>query len=904
MDKQFPHLPGSDRWPGYGRDVYDQIEGSFDPDLWEEGATITLCSVPWGVYEAGVCDDVPGFDSPQERDLWFSQWLNATHTESHILDTAIRYQLSRTVELPFTFDSLARYNYLIVDYPEPPVPEAAAPDRRWYYHITDYDYESPSCTALTLRPDWWCQCACEMDYSHMMLARGHAPVSMVTTTQFLSAPLSHTRWLMGDDPSYGELTKISTSCERVFNSGTQWIVLCFAGISLDLPLTPEHDGPAPSTGMIAQGGPGDYQLAVKMSDYTNFMRWLEANNPKYLFYIEAAFLVDESLISFDRTYTMGGFTVKAGTHGQTLTTQVQLTEEAFGYPQEAAQFAKLYTFPYAMIEIADHKGNVLQVRIEDLEDSSVTATSVFNAAYPWLQISTHVAGIGGKTRALTFKTLDRTSFQAGGRWWDAIFSWGVPCFKIDVANSIRNDALGYWDRVQAKNDADTALANANASADNAYGNAVRSADTAYANAKANADTALTNANASADTAYANATASNSTANTNAKASNATALANNGRINDNATATKNLKNSYNTSIQAADHERLVTHTANGNNVITAMTDADITLSQQISELTNTEIAMTTSLNNVSGAVGAAGNVIGGALEMGPAGALDAVGDVINTGISNMFASTAANIAISKNETITGAAQRNSRVKLTQALSQNAYNQGYADVVSHDHMTRANALADGVTAANVATSAANASASAATGNANADRTLATGNANATRSRDTAKANAQRTHDTALTTAAATQTASKTNAQDNQAIAKANAKRSYDNALAAINNEVRTANLQPSVTMGASANGETFNTRPMYLSVNVITQNEGAIMRAASQFARYGYRLDAEWQFQSFNLCKHFTYWQVSSVWANAPYKLPETGQDAVRRMLYDGITAWKNPEEIGTVSIYDN
>lgn len=197
MDRNFPHLPGSSSWPGSGRNIYEQIEGSFDPEVWDEGATLILCSVPWGIYEAGVCDDVPGFDSAADRDAWFSQWLSATHTETHTLDTAVRYQLSRSVELPFTFDSLARYNYLIVDYPAPPVPEAASPTKRWYYHIVDYTYEAPSCTSLLLQPDWWTQCACEMTYNHMMLERGHAPLTMVTADEYLSSPLDHTHWLMG-----------------------------------------------------------------------------------------------------------------------------------------------------------------------------------------------------------------------------------------------------------------------------------------------------------------------------------------------------------------------------------------------------------------------------------------------------------------------------------------------------------------------------------------------------------------------------------------------------------------------------------------------------------------------------------------------------------------------------------
>lgn len=903
MPKRFPHLDGATDWPGYGREVFEQVPGDFDPDLWEEGATITLCSVPWGVYEAGVSDDVPGFDSAAERDAWFEQWLAATATESHVLDTAVRYQLSRSVELPFTFDSLARYNYLVVDYADAPVPGAGPSIRRWYYHIVGYDYEAPSCTALTLQPDWWVQCACEMEYGHMMLHRGHAPASMVTPGEFLSAPLSHTRWLMGDDPTFGQIARVAASAERVFNSGDQWVVLCFAGLSLDAPLTGRYEAPYATAGMVSDGGPGDYQLGVRASDYTRLMGWFAAENPKYLFAIDAVYMADGSLLAFDRTFSLGGVEVRAGTHGRTLETSVKLTPEAFGYGPHASRFAKLYTYPYAVIEVADHTGAAVQVRVEDLAGPSVSAVTVFNSAYPWLALDTHIPGIGGAARTVTFRTMDRETFAGGGRWWDTLLSWGVPCFKVDVSNEVRNRVQGHWDRVQRKNDADTSLANAVASADTAYANAVRSADTALANAVTNADTARTNANASADTAYANSTASNSTAQTNAKASNATAQANNGRVNDNATAVKNLRNAYNTDIQATDHSWLVTHTANGNAVVKAMTDADVALSLTLSQLTNSEIAMTTALNNVSGALTAGAQAVSGVMG-GTDGLMGAGADIIGTGISNFFASTAANVVISKNSAAVDAAQLNSNTKLEESLKQTAYNQGYADVVTDAHTRKANSLADGTTAANVATSAANAAATKATGDANADRTKATGDANATRTRDTAKANATRSHDSAVDTATASQETSVANAAASQATSKANAERSYDNSLEAVENGVRSANLREPVSMGSPADGETFNTRPMYLSVNVLTQNEGAIERTASMFARYGYTLDSEWDFRTFNICRHFTYWQVSSVWAKAPYLLPERGQDAVRRMLYDGVTAWRDPEEIGRVSVYDN
>ena len=52
------------------------------------------------------------------------------------------------------------------------------------------------------------------------------------------------------------------------------------------------------------------------------------------------------------------------------------------------------------------------------------------------------------------------------------------------------------------------------------------------------------------------------------------------------------------------------------------------------------------------------------------------------------------------------------------------------------------------------------------------------------------------------------------------------------------------------------------------------------------------------------RNFTFWQVSDIWATGVDAVPEEGQDAFRRMLYDGVTVWRDPDKIGKVSIYDN
>ena len=94
-----------------------------------------------------------------------------------------------------------------------------------------------------------------------------------------------------------------------------------------------------------------------------------------------------------------------------------------------------------------------------------------------------------------------------------------------------------------------------------------------------------------------------------------------------------------------------------------------------------------------------------------------------------------------------------------------------------------------------------------------------------------------------------------------------------------------------------------KPFGLSFNAVTQSKNAIRQAAEQFMRYGYTLNMQWKVGSFNVMPRFSYWKCSSVYCDDS-GVYEGGQAMVKSILERGITVWRNPDDIGRISIYEN
>ena len=146
--------------------------------------------------------------------------------------------------------------------------------------------------------------------------------------------------------------------------------------------------------------------------------------------------------------------------------------------------------------------------------------------------------------------------------------------------------------------------------------------------------------------------------------------------------------------------------------------------------------------------------------------------------------------------------------------------------------------------------------------------------------------------------------TNADNNLSTSTANAGRTRSAAQSAIDNDTRAMRVQNGSTCGEFAYGDVAPLRPRGIWLNVVTEPDGALVAAGSQFARYGYAENAYVLFEGWQMMGHFTYWQCFDVVFSGASDMSVSTENEIRALLASGITIWTDPDEIGRVSIYDN
>lgn len=359
--------------------------------------------------------------------------------------------------------------------------------------------------------------------------------------------------------------------------------------------------------------------------------------------------------------------------------------------------------------------------------------------------------------------------------------------------------------------------------------------------RAQAETALQNA-------YTSATASAQTALTNGKASVDLSVAN---LATSVTAATNVL------AESQDMETtILNNTIQVNNILT--NNANL-LTQTITDATN-EVAAVSNMNNVNASVqsGQLSLGMGAAQGLGQVASMDFAG-ALTTAASNfqyafnqatsMQANTAnVGIAITTREEITTATKQSNSVRNTEGNQLNLINTRRKQRAERTNLTT-------------------------------ETTSQTTQNN--RSADVNKANMQRAYNTNV----------------------ANAGRARDTARSAIANQIKQTALGAPLEGGTFANAGTATTRPLGWVFEVQTQDEGAIMAAASHFARYGYALGQYWDFNGWQVMRNFTYWQCDDVWV-IPRACTQSAASLIRSILIEGTTVWREPAIIGATDVWEN
>ena len=839
-ESAFPHVDNIDVYKydndfDYSRYNYDQMD-------------LLICSVPWDMGEAHIGNrtisgigNVVYFGSKAQRDAWFdaipddecyrfTTKFKELHRE-HIID----------VEIPY--DMCAKHNYLKVHYnlfanDDSPVKfEGDDGLRDWFWFIREVEFIAPNTTRLHLLDDAFQTWIYNVNITGMVLERGHAPMFEMKAAEFLENPLENNTNLLTEDVSFGTISQVKSVDVLELNSGNMYACIATTAnptASWGTKADGTWNTPA-SAYYMNNGNPSVYVFATAASNLNTLLTNIETYAPQFKQTIQGVFFASNKLLTLAGNFTFCNVSCYGVDATRKKLDFVSLTKSDFGYDEKYADLAKLYTSPYAQIEVTDETGNVDVVKIEDT-NGTLSVSAALSIAYPFITIDAHLNGVGGNvSKSVTYKNITSHTFAVEGRWYDTLRTWNVPTFAVILDAATEYDYSTHFDRAQRVVDYTTAYNDTSETATAGKADRDASADAAQENVAMLAAANKANADAIADTAVSNAAINTAT-------------------NTDITTNSN-----------AEGESLrYTNVWNNN----ALRDSHIDLTSQGATATTQAAEQNAAIAATGGAVTAATGAITSALSGDVAGA---VSSVVNGAVSigTTMASTAVGVA------------------LTQTQAQITCDGITADTVGTNNMVNANFSMQR-------------DASAYTTNAqNSYITGSTANNAATQ-----KANATRTQTAENTAASNTASTEKANALRDYNATMANAARDRTQAQSAISNDIAQAALRSPFIYGSFSDGKSSANKPIALLANVVTQSKGAIAAAGDEFLRYGYMLDRYWEFDgNWNVGKYFTYWKLRDFWVTN-LNVPDMYMDKLRFFLFGGVTIWRNPQDIGKRTIYEN
>ena len=808
MSKEFPHLDDT-RFPDLQTANVYKYRNELDYDRYEVSTKIKLLNVPW----CGDYDNAVYFETREERDKWFDSQKGAVKE----MPTMFRLYADGDIKVELPIDECMEYNYVMIDYGKAPYQDKETKYSKMFYFISDMKQDSVNTTRLQLEVDYWTTCVYDMGITYVNLERGHAPMAETDADTYLGNPLENSEFLLTDDVSYGYLQRVTATENVIFNDYTGNLEDMTLGFqtSASMEKSWQIDGnPCIPTAAFESSqafSSVDPFVIDSLTQWEAFRDTVIEQCPQFFETVKGMFIVPKKLLTYSTSFEFCGFTCHfLASHGDKLQGGIKLEKEMFGYPGEYSDIAKLYTYPYAAIEVTDFKGSTMQIRVEDTA-GSVEVRTMMCDMYPFLGIEAYLTGIGSGGRSeLRFQNNFTHTMTIGGRYYDFSTKWNIPVFSVQLTPQAD------WE-LDGKIAADATIANVN---------------TQLTLDKANMD--LSN-QATKDMTANNQQVERSVFNIakwlqQANGEFGKILAADLFKTDVDYGTTTMTNTSIGSLVSAGVGVVegFAHGAAGAAIATKQKDADNAMNNAI-----------------------AGDMVSGAA------------NAINTGVNVVVSSLNYAALVTKNRAALEAywGDMDSSFGGATGSGYNYYTWKNTTDFDYKRILAGQAAIAGGSYASYGNS---------TGTSITETVTGTNEIGIKLKQDV--------YDN--TKEAQTETSTRT----------------YD----AKRNQTYLSN-HP--TFGQLTGTPDIISKPFGLSFNAVTQSKNAIRQAAEQFMRYGYTLNMQWKVGSFNVMPRFSYWKCSSVYCDDS-GVYEGGQAMVKSILERGITVWRNPDDIGRISIYEN
>lgn len=880
-DTNFPDLKNSQPY---------KYQNKVDYSQWQPETKIKLLQVPWDNEYLYTVD----FGTDEARD----KWINEQAGESIELTTDFARLPETSVRVPLPAPVAQRYNYCVVDIPQYPSTgepfnyETQHRVHRFCYFIDDVIYRSPNASELILSMDSWTTFLHSIEVKSLFLERGHAPMYDTTADAYLANPRENSEGILTPDINFGNLDIIAGHKYKALHANDTKFILFASTIpyaeidNIGTVTSSGRNTPAAFANRETRSGyqeiVNNYRWASNGYDYSHavmpsalsgttdgttanglymyaitFVNF-DANKtriadraPHFINSIKAAYIVPDSLFEKGKAHTIAGFTFVECKSKDTISAGVfRLTKELFDYPRKYRDIAKLYTFPYALLEFSDDSGSMFELKIEQMGDKLNVIEQV-SIAYPFLNWNVLLANANSSAEAISYSFRNLNNVSSDIENWASDYNkfslqWDIPTYAI-YADAATQYAMKNYKAAQQQREAAIV----------AYQSSVRGSNTGRENALDSNQLSKTNTDASNDTMVANTRNANNTSAANLNIANAAGTAN---------VRAGVSCSYNINTR-------------NNAAIADLLYADQILQDAMLETDLEKMGMSTIASGIGGAIS---GIAEGALAGAGIGA--AAGSVVPGAgtAAGAAAGAVAGVVGGVVSAITGGMQNAIIANASAAqLSANKVNQAEhatSTILLNDNGTILQGnLQTEVNAQNVQASVAQNNNTISMTNTNAANTSNTNKANATRTQSVGNANATYTRDTTIE----------------------NAKEALRIAQDRYSTEYESARLLDPVVQGAYAGDATqdvFKRRGVHMRVK--TQSKNAIARAGDYFLRYGYAYEGFYEVQSWTCNKERCYWRAHEV-AIAP----KAGTDAnaisvIAAILKNGTTVYAKPELVGS------
>ena len=472
----FPHIGNVDTYK-YDND-FDY--GRFDAPQME----LQICTVPWDMGEAHIGNrtisgigNVVYFGSKENRDAWFDA---IPDDECYRFTTKFKELHSEhVIDVPVPYDMCAKHNYLVVRYAKfandgsPVEYEGNGGLREWFWFIREVEFVAPNTTKLHLLDDAFQTWIYDVNVSGMILERGHAPMFAMRADDYLENPIQNNEYLLTEDVNYGDASIVQHIDVLELNAGTMYA--CIATTANPTGTWGSEGAgtwntPA-SSYYMNDGCPSVYVFAMQVANLNTFLANVDSQAPQFKQTIQAVFFASKDLVTLAGNFTFCNVTCYGVAAGRKTFNLSNIDKGDFAYNPRYADIAKLYTDPYAHIEVTDENGNTDIIRIEDT-NGTIDVSAALSLAFPFINIDAHLMGVGGTaTASVTFKNIYSHTFNVSGQWYDYLRSWAVPTFAVVQDSSVNYDFATDFDRKQRVVDYTTTQTNQNAIADTQSANA-------------------------------------------------------------------------------------------------------------------------------------------------------------------------------------------------------------------------------------------------------------------------------------------------------------------------------------------------------------------------------------------------------------------------------------------------